>query len=116
MPVETSLSVGQRVCYLPFRQAKAGMLLAAPLVVTEHGVMRINLPQGHVLTEINLEQLRVHHAELVCVLLPDTRSDAQKAVERAREESYLNKVFQLADRQQPLIKNLYQAVLNYRGL
>lgn len=106
----------QRMTYLPVSKAKAGMRLAAPQVVTEHGVLRMNLPLGHVLTDINLEQLRAHHADVVCVYLPDLRTEAERALARVREETYLKHVFLLADQQQPLIKNLYQAVLRYRGL
>lgn len=116
MVVPTLTPQMQRVSYLSLGKVKVGMVLAAPLVVAEHGVMRLNLPQGHVLTEMNLAQLRAHHAEIVCVQLPDQRTATQREIEKAREETYLNKVFQLADRQQPLIKNLTQAVLNYRGL
>lgn len=105
-----------RVTYLPLTKVSVGMVLAAPLAVTEHGVLRMNLPLGHALTEINLAQLRAHRAEVVCVQTADERTPAQCEIERTRELAYLNKVFQLADREQPLIKNLMQAVLNYRGL
>ena len=105
----------QRIHYIPLGQAMPGMVLGAPLVLTEHGIIRFNLPTGHVLNDSLLEQLRTRHAEIVCVVEPDERSPEQRELDNAREVARLNQVFQLADREQPLIRNLYRAVLAYRS-
>lgn len=104
----------QRIHYLPLGLAVPGMVLGAPLVLMEHGVVRFNLPVGHVLTDANLEQLRTRHAEIVCVQEPDTRTSEQREAEWAQEEARVKRVFQLADMKQNLVRSLFQSVLAYR--
>lgn len=90
------------------------MTLGAPLMLAEHGVMSFSLAAGHVLTESNIRQMTVRHAEFVCVLQADTRSDAERAAAWLDAETRLQQIFHCADLTQPATAGLYQAVLAYR--
>lgn len=111
MPSETK----KRIQYFPLGEATPGMVLGAALVLQEHGVVRFNLPAGHVLTEANLDQLRTRHAEFVCIVTEDTRTLEQREAEYFREAKRIERIFQLADLKQPHVRNLYLNVLAYRG-
>lgn len=104
-----------RLRYLPLSDVTEGMVLGAPLVLPEHGVSTFGLPMGHVLTETNLHQMAVRHAEFVCIQQEDTRSDDERAAEIAASEARVRHIFRSADLSQPLMARLYGAVLAYRG-
>lgn len=103
-----------RLRYLPLPDVVEGMVLGAPLTLAENGVISFHLPDGHVLTESNLQQMRVRHAEVVCIREPDSRSDEERANEWARAEERLQTIFRAADLAQPATAGLYEAVRAYR--
>lgn len=100
--------------YLPLPDVSAGMVLGAPLVIAEKGVISFNLPAGHVLTDSNIQQMRVRQAEFVCIQEIDTRDDAGRADARALAEARLQRIFRAADLRQPAMAGLYRAVRAYR--
>lgn len=103
-----------RIRYLPLGRAMPDMVLGKALVIVEHGKMTYSLPEGHVLNLANLEQLRAHHAEVICIVESDTRTEEERAAGLAATEKTLERVFALADPDNLLIKNLRHAVLEYR--
>lgn len=103
-----------RLRYLPLSEVTEGMVLGAPLVLAERGVIRFSLPAGHGLTEANLRQLAVHQAEFVCIQEIDDRSDQQREQEIAAHERRLARIFRTADLDDPVVASLYNAVLAYR--
>jgi hypothetical protein len=111
--VKTAQS-NKRIHYIPINKVEPGMILGAHLVLTQNGVMRFNILQGHTLTGPLLDQLRSHHAEIVCVEEPDDRSQQQREADWLHDENTLKQVFQQADLHNHLIKNLYDSVLAYR--
>lgn len=103
-----------RLRYLPLPDIAAGMVLGAPLTLAEKGVISFSLPVGHVLTESNLQQMRVRQAEFVCVQEDDQRSDAERADAWAQAEARLQRIFRAADLRQPALAGLYDAVRAFR--
>lgn len=103
-----------RLRYLPLPEVAAGMLLGAPLIVANQGVIRFTLPAGHALTEANLRQLAVHQAEFVCVQEEDDRSDQEREKEWGVHEQRLAHIFRAANFDEPALAGLYNAVLAYR--
>lgn len=90
------------------------MVLGAPLVLAEHGVISFSLPTGHVLTESNIYQMQIRRAEFVCVQAEDTRSDAERAMAWEWAETRLQHIFRVADLNEPAMARLYEAVLAFR--
>lgn len=103
-----------RLRYLPLPEIAAGMVLGAPLILAEKGVISFSLPVGHVLTESNLQQMKVRQAEFVCVQEVDQRSDAERADAWAQAEARLQRIFRAADLRQPALAGLYEAVRAFR--
>lgn len=103
-----------RLRYLPLPDVTAGMVLGASLVVGQKGVIGFSLPGGHVLTDSNLQQMRVRKAEFVCIQEVDTRDEAERAAAWAEAEARLQSIFRAADLRQPAMANLYEAVRAYR--
>lgn len=103
----------RRVCF-PLHEAEEGMVLALPVVVAEHGVVTLRFPAGHELTESNLRQLAVHHAEFVCVEIEDARSEEQREQDWQAHEARLQHIFRNADLEQPATAALYAALLAFR--
>ena len=103
-----------RLRYLPLADVQEGMVLGAPLVVIEHGVSTFSLPAGHALTETNLRQMSIRHAEFVCVQMQDERTETERMGEWNAAEARLRHIFRAADLDDPVMANLYSAVLAYR--
>ncbi len=103
-----------RLRCLPFSSLEPGMLLGAALRVPEQGVTSFLLPAGHELTESNLSQMAVRHAEYACVEVADSRSDEARELAWAASEKRLQEIFHLADLQQPALAGLYGAVLRWK--
>jgi hypothetical protein len=104
-----------RLHYLPFGEVEAGMVLGEALTLTEHHIVRFSLPAGHVLSEANLRNLAVHHAEFVCIAQADTRSDEQIATDSAAAAARVMRIFDGADLSQPVMAALFDRVLAYRS-
>ena len=104
-----------RTQYIPIEEAESGMVLGAPAVVSQHGMVRYSLPAGHVLTEDNLRQLKAHQAEFVFIAIPDTRSDEQVAVDAALAARRTMEIFAGADLSDPTMAYLFDYVLAYRS-
>lgn len=105
-----------RLRHLPLSEVCEGMMLGAPLVLTENGVISLSLPAGHVLTESSLRQIHVRHAEFVCIRLEDERSDEERADDIAATEARLRQIFRAADLSQPAVAGLYEAVRAFRRM
>ncbi len=101
--------------YVPFGEVEADMVLGEPISLTERGVLRFSLPAGHALTEGNLRQLAAHHAEFVCILVPDTRSDEEIAAESAAAAARVMEIFSRANLANPAVAALFDRVLAYRS-
>lgn len=101
--------------YLPFGEVEPGMVLGEPIALTERHVLRFSLPAGHELTEGNLRQLAAHHAEFVCIALPDTRSDEEIAAESAQAAANVVRIFERANLANPAVAALFERVLAYRS-
>ena len=101
--------------YIPICDAKAGMKLAAPLMVVKHGLLRFELPQGQVLTDDNLNQMNAHRTEFIFVSLPDTRSDEQVAIDTAQTAHRMIEVFAGADLSNPDLCALFDQVVVYKN-
>ncbi len=101
--------------YIPSVEVAAGMVLGTPMVVSQHGVVRFSLPEGHVLTEDNLHQLRAHQAEYLFIAEPDTRSDEQVAEDAALAARRTMEIFAGADLTDPNMAALFDQVLAYRS-
>jgi hypothetical protein len=105
-----------RIRYLPIEDVASGMVLGAPLVVAEMGVTTFTLPAGHQLTDSNLAQLAQRNAEWACVEAEDERSDDERAADLQATREHLDGLFAPAERSQPAVAALYDAVLRYRSL
>jgi hypothetical protein len=104
-----------RTHYLPCNEAKAGMLLAAPVNVVDHGRLRFSLPTGHHLTADNLFQLKAHRAEFIFIAGADDRSDEQVAIDAAQNARRVMQIFAGADLADPDMAALFDQVLTYRS-
>jgi len=100
--------------HLPVSSAQPGMVLGYRAVAPEHGVLRLSLPAGHVLTADTIEQLIKHRCEYVCIEEEDERSDEERAAEALRHELRLAHIFSPAHFSDPAIDGLFHAVLAYR--
>lgn len=103
-----------RLRYLPLPDVVEGMVLGAPLVLAENGVISLSLPSGHVLNESTLRQIQVRHAEFVCIRVEDERTDEVRAAEAEAAEARLRRIFRAADLSRPAIAGLYEALRAYR--
>lgn len=82
---------------IPVDQAQAGMVLGQPLEVVFRRMLGLTVPAGPILTEETLNQLSVHHAELVCIDQADHRSDEQVAVDADQAARRVLTLFEGAD-------------------
>lgn len=105
-----------RLHFLPIADAEEGMVLGAPVVLPEHGVSDFSLPAGHTLTDSNIHQMAVRHAEFICIELPDERTPEEREAEWAMNEMRLQQIFRAADLEDPTMARLYQAVLTFRRM
>ncbi len=103
-----------RLRYLPISDAREGMILGAPVVLSANGVSNFTLATGHELTESNINQMAVRNAEFVCIEEPDERSEAEREAEWAIEEMRLNHIFRAADLTLPSMARLHAAIFAYR--
>lgn len=104
-----------RTHYIPIEQAEAGMVLGAPVVISQHGIVRYSLPSGYPLTADNLRQLKAHQAEYLFIATPDARSDEQIAVDAALAARRTMEIFAGADLEDPTMAMLFDQVLAYRS-
>lgn len=106
---------GFRLRYLPVDELAPGMALAAPVDFAERNVVRHHLPDGHVLTDDDLQQLASSRTELVRVAVPDARSDEEIAAAAAFVRASVEAIFAGADLGQPALAALFERVLAYRS-
>ena len=104
-----------RTHYIPIVEAEPGMVLGAPVVITNNGMVRLKFPARHILTKDNLHQLTAHHAEFIFVAEPDGRSDEQVAVDAALSARRTMEIFAGADLTDPTLAALFDQVLAYRS-
>lgn len=101
-----------RIKYIPTFEATEGMLLAQ---AAQDRYLCTILPSGHRLSEENLSQLFAHQVELVCVDMPDPRSDEQIADEASLAAKNVLDTFERADLSDPVTAALFNQVLTYRS-
>jgi len=101
--------------YLPLFELQAGMVIGKPLDIVEQGIVTFSLPQGHVLTQQNLEQLAVHNAAYACIEQEDERTEEEKRLLVEQQSARLEKIFSSADLGQSATRTLYLALLAYRS-
>lgn len=101
--------------YLPFGEVQPGMVLGEPITLAERNIVRFSLPAGHELNDSSLRQLAAHHAEFVCILKPDERSDEQIATDAAAAAARVMQIFEGADLGKPVLAALFDRVLAYRS-
>ena len=91
------------------------MELGAPLNVVTDGILNFSLPEGHLLTADNLNQLAAHHAEFLFIREPDPRSEEQVALDAAVAEQRVMRIFAKADFSEPAAVALFNQILRYRS-
>lgn len=101
--------------YMAIQAAATGMILAAPANAVAAGAMVFSLPEGHVLTEDNIDQLGRHRVEFIVVAVPDERTDEQVAEDRARTAERLRAIFAGANLSDPCTAALFEQVLAFRS-
>ena len=101
--------------YISMVDAEPGMVLGAQLNVIRNGYFITSFSAGHQLTEDNLSQLRLNHAEFLFVTEPDTRSAEQIAVDTAAAAHRVMEIFDGADLTNPTIATLFNQVIIYRS-
>ncbi len=101
--------------YVAIQAAQAGMTLAAPADAVAAGSRAFSLPQGHVLTADNLQQLRQHRVEYIVASVPDPRPDAQIAEDNARAAEHVQRLFAGANLSDPCTAALLAQVLAFRS-
>lgn len=106
--------MNKRLRYLPLSDVAEGMVLGSTLTLAEHGVSNFSLPAGTLLTESNIRQIALRHGEFVCVEEDDPREDEERAAEWIAATARLDRIFVNADRSNPAVAGLYEAVLAYR--
>lgn len=100
---------------IPMEQAQSGMVLGQPLEVVFRRMLGLTLPAGHTLTEENLNQLRAHHAEFICIDQADHRSDEQVAIDAAQAARRVLTLFEGADLSAPHMAAFFDQVLAFRS-
>ena len=101
-----------RKLYIPIAEATVGMVLGEGV---RDAYRMTYLPAGLQLSEENLHQLAVHHAEFICILAPDERSEAGIANDTAAATRRVRDIFKAADMAHPVTAALFQQVLAYRS-
>ena len=96
-------------------QVQAGMVLGQPLEVVFRRMLGLTLPAGHILTEENLNQLSVNHAEFICIDQVDHRSDEQVAIDAAQAARRVMALFDGADLSPPHMAAFFDQILAYRS-
>ena len=105
----------KRLQYLAISELAEGMVLGAPLVLSERGITSFSLPAGHELTESNIRQIALRRGEFACIAVDDPRTDAERETECAAARARLELIFSKADLNQPALSGLFNAVLAYRS-
>jgi len=101
-----------RTRYLPIEDALEGMTLAEAV---KDSYQRSLLPAHSVLTSENIDQLRAHEVEFVCVTFTDTRSPEEIANHTAAMAHAVMEIFRTADHSQPATAALFNQILMYRS-
>ncbi|WP_200385086.1 hypothetical protein [Rhodocyclus tenuis] len=104
-----------RLRYLPVEQLAPGMALAESLDFAERNIVRHRLPDGHVLTPEDVQQLDSSRTDLVRIVVPDARSDEEIAAAAAFVRASVEAIFAGADLGQPALAALFERVLAYRS-
>ena len=110
-------SSGPRILkhYLPLFEIEPGATLGEPVLIVQRNVVRIRLLAGHVLTESNLRQLAALDTDVLCLAVPDTRSEAQIAADQAQARARVAQIFAGADLSAPAIAALFARVAEFRS-
>jgi hypothetical protein len=101
-----------RTRYMTLESAREGMVLAEAV---RDAYQRMLLPSGAALTDENLQQLRAHHIEFVCVSYVDARSAQDIAVDSAATARRVLEIFETADLGDPVMAALFNQVLTFRS-
>lgn len=109
------MNARSRQRYIPIVEAEAGMVLFSDANAVAGGSEHYSLPAGHSLTEDNLHQLRAHKVEYIYISEPDTRTDAEIALDTATVAGRVLRIFHGADLTDPVTAALFDQVLGYRN-
>jgi hypothetical protein len=109
--------MGSRVrhLYVPMEHIREGMVLGDSIQVSHHGYLSLTLPAGHALTDENIEQLGIHHAEFIPIDQKDQRSDEGVAVDVAQAVGRVLSIFEGVDLTDPAMAAFFDQVLAYRS-
>lgn len=91
------------------------MVLHSKANAVRGGSVLFSLPEGHTLTEENVQQLQRHQVEFIYIEEPDTRSDAQVALDAATVAGRVLQIFHGADLTDPVTVALFDQVLSFRS-
>lgn len=97
--------------HIALHEAKAGMVLCAPLNIVNHGILRCSFPAGHVLTADNLNQLAAHHGEFLFISEDDPRTEQQAEADAAHAAERVKEIFSATDLTNPVTAALQEQVL-----
>jgi hypothetical protein len=107
--------MAMRSRYLPLFELEEGMVIGKPLDIVEQEIVTFSLPQGHVLTQQNLEQLAAHNAAYACIEQEDERTEEEKRLLVQQQSARLAAIFKTADFDQPATRAFHEALQVYRG-
>jgi hypothetical protein len=101
-----------RTYYLPIEDTTEGMLLAE--AVRDRYLTPL-LPSGTTLSAENIQQLRAHRVDFICVSCVDARSAEEIAEEAAASAHRALEIFGTADMSDPVIAALFNQIFIYRS-
>lgn len=107
--------MGERIRFIPIVDAKVGMTLAAPISLTNHGMLSLKLAKGIDLNTLSIDQLVAHGAEYIAVIEPDFRTEAQAVLENDAAIRRVQEIFAGADISDSTTAELFRQVLRYRS-
>jgi len=104
-----------RHLFVPLEHVRVGMVLSDSIQVSHRGYLSLTLPAGHVLTDENIEQLSIHHAEFIPIDQQDHRSDESVASDVASAVGRVLAIFNGVDLTEPDMAAFFDQVLAYRS-
>ncbi|MFA6119875.1 MAG: hypothetical protein WCT35_02650 [Sideroxydans sp.] len=104
-----------RTRFITIIEAEPGMTLGADVNVVNHGILRLSLKEGAILTELDIRQLSTYQAEYIFIVEPDSRVPEQVAVDVAKVANRVMEIFSGADLTDPMLAKLFNQVILYRS-
>ncbi|MDD4979377.1 MAG: hypothetical protein PHI29_12165 [Gallionella sp.] len=104
-----------RLRFLPIFEAKPGMVLSAPIELSQNGYLTLSMPTGLEITEEVIQQLKRHQAEYIFISEPDLRTPEAIANDAAMSAKRTLEIFSQADLKEPVMAAFFDQVLQYRS-